>query len=1085
MDFINLFVRPPGDLLYYLAVFGIGQVALFMALGQRLRRRSERPPRIYLYATIGMVAAWAFLMVGALFALLTNQPSDAILPPMERMAQVISLLALGWAFLTADHDRFGRNGNTFVLALIGVVVFGYLITGLSWAGLYPQTDFNLTSFGATWTFVPAALCAFGILLTLAYFRDVTDSPLKLVAFIVLLLGYAATLVQIAQGTLIGDYAGPARLAFLAAMLLVLAIIYRMVINSLEQLSPITIARPMTVPQSAEPRAEGMNGTPERESALLIKALGLMLENATPENMPERIISAAVNTLKADIGAILVVPSAHYADLEYGVDRLMGRTLSGVSLNLDEQTTLANAIERRLQRAMMPDGNMDELRDLYTRLDIEPIGPAYFQPLVSGRELIAILLLALPYSGRALSDMEQELLRGVGIIAANLLKLSLAAREGRVQAEARAIEALTQGVPTEQIREDSALTAFTNMKAELEASRDQITQLSQQVTMLKLALDDERSRMAQSLEDTDESQAISQRIIALNDEQQRLMDERDQLAARLRDAETAMAGASTDSESAMRAVVEALGRERDELAAQRDTLEAELSSIREPGSGEGVNALQDLIQRMSAANEKTEQERDALSSRLTDMEAQLAALGVQGGAGWLAQLLGQLAENRPEISDEERDRQLAALQTEVTHLAGDREAMMKQRDKLRAERDELLTRQDSLRDVQARLMAEATAYEQELKEAYDEANTLRATIQQLANERSLFTQERDRLQAERQAFDTEREQLMARIEGDRDRLQQLGTDGVGALTRMIDDLTAQRSETERELHDARGKLAALEDRLNVLQIRAGAQPQQQQTSYKPDNPEVILSMVQELRTPMTSIVGYIDLLMNESAGILGEMQRKFLQRIASNVDRLTMMLDDLIRLTFLDSGRFVLEPEPVDMVELIEDAITNASNALREKGLTVHLNLDEEAPLVPADRDAMGQVVGQLLTNAYLASPAGTELFITARQHQMNRSTNGQREMGEYLLVSIEDRGGGIALEDQPRVFARRYKAENPLITGLGDTGVGLAIAKALVEAHGGEVWLETRQGIGSAFSFILPVRQEAEFLPQPSVMEGA
>ncbi len=77
-----------------------------------------------------------------------------------------------------------------------------------------------------------------------------------------------------------------------------------------------------------------------------------------------------------------------------------------------------------------------------------------------------------------------------------------------------------------------------------------------------------------------------------------------------------------------------------------------------------------------------------------------------------------------------------------------------------------------------------------------------------------------------------------------------------------------------------------------------------------------------------------------------------------------------------------------------------------------------------------------------------------------------------MFVSIEDRGGGIASEDQARVFARKYKAENPLIQGLGDTGVGLAIAKALVEAHGGEIWLETQPGVGSAFNFTLPLEAD-------------
>ncbi len=201
-----------------------------------------------------------------------------------------------------------------------------------------------------------------------------------------------------------------------------------------------------------------------------------------------------------------------------------------------------------------------------------------------------------------------------------------------------------------------------------------------------------------------------------------------------------------------------------------------------------------------------------------------------------------------------------------------------------------------------------------------------------------------------------------------------------------------------------------------------------------------------------------------------MQRKFLQRVSANITRLASMIEDLARITFLDAGRFTLTPEPVDVISLIEDAITGASIQLREKGLTVQLDLDDNIAPIRADRDAISQIIGQLLTNAYLASPPGSEMTVTAR----TKANESGHQPPEMIVVSIGDRGGGIAPEDQARVFARKYKAENPLIQGLGDTGVGLAIAKALVEAHGGEIWLESRLGTGSTFSFTLPLETAPE-----------
>jgi signal transduction histidine kinase len=235
------------------------------------------------------------------------------------------------------------------------------------------------------------------------------------------------------------------------------------------------------------------------------------------------------------------------------------------------------------------------------------------------------------------------------------------------------------------------------------------------------------------------------------------------------------------------------------------------------------------------------------------------------------------------------------------------------------------------------------------------------------------------------------------------------------------------------------------------------------------------MVQELRTPLTSIVGYIDLLLDESAGILGEMQRKFLQRVAANVTRLTFMLEDLTRVTALDNSKFTLIPEPVDVVGLIEDAISNSTYEFREKGLTVHLNLDDNVPPIRADRDAISQIIGQLLTNAYLASPPDSPIVVTAHRQQVQLSQNDNlANPTDCLLISVEDRGGGITPDDIPRVFARKYKADNPLIAGLGDTGVGLSIAKTLVEAHNGGLWVETHENIGSIFYFALPIEPTME-----------
>jgi signal transduction histidine kinase/GAF domain-containing protein len=237
----------------------------------------------------------------------------------------------------------------------------------------------------------------------------------------------------------------------------------------------------------------------------------------------------------------------------------------------------------------------------------------------------------------------------------------------------------------------------------------------------------------------------------------------------------------------------------------------------------------------------------------------------------------------------------------------------------------------------------------------------------------------------------------------------------------------------------------------------------QVSYQA---ELVASLVQELRTPMTSIVGYTDLLLGESVGILGAMQSKFLQRIKANTERMSAKLNDLIEITAIDSGQLEIEPETVNIVSIIEEAIMNTAGQFRERGITVDMALDDDLPEIHADPDALNQTVSNLLSNACQASEVNTTVVVRASLQDTSDTAFGGPA---YLMVSVSDTGGGIAEQDRRRVFTRLYRADNPLIKGLGETGVGLSVAKTLVEAHGGRIWVESEEGVGSTFSLLLPL----------------
>jgi len=241
-------------------------------------------------------------------------------------------------------------------------------------------------------------------------------------------------------------------------------------------------------------------------------------------------------------------------------------------------------------------------------------------------------------------------------------------------------------------------------------------------------------------------------------------------------------------------------------------------------------------------------------------------------------------------------------------------------------------------------------------------------------------------------------------------------------------------------------------------------------------EVLVALIHELRTPMTSITGYTDLLLRESVGILGETQRQFLQRVKANIERMGGLLNDLVKITTMETGQASLSPEPVDLINIIEDAIMSLSAQFSERRLAVQMDMPSELPFVHADRDSLYQIVLHLLSNACQCSEPSTDILVRARLEEYDDQVDG---LPDYLFVSVTDTGGGIAPEDQRRVFQRLYRADNPLIVGLGDTGVGLSIAKALVEAQGGRIWVESKMGVGSAFSFILPLspKEDDDRLP--------
>ena len=272
------------------------------------------------------------------------------------------------------------------------------------------------------------------------------------------------------------------------------------------------------------------------------------------------------------------------------------------------------------------------------------------------------------------------------------------------------------------------------------------------------------------------------------------------------------------------------------------------------------------------------------------------------------------------------------------------------------------------------------------------------------------------------------------------------------------------QMESELRKALEEMAHMQNALADANIKIMELEKRPAAPITSEQVEVIASISQELRQPMSSIVGYTDLLTGESVGSLGALQHKFVERIKASTERIGGLVDDLIQITNLETGRMEFKPEPVDLDVIIDNAMAYTSTQIREKNITLRLDLTGTAPHIRTDRDALQQILIHLLQNATAAThPEGN---ITLRVQMQSEEDH------HFISIQVSDNGGGIASEDIPRVFARRYRAEHSLIEGLGDTGVGLSIAKALVEAQNGRIWVETEAGVGSTFSVLMPVLVE-------------
>ncbi|HOV78461.1 MAG TPA: ATP-binding protein [Bacillota bacterium] len=221
-------------------------------------------------------------------------------------------------------------------------------------------------------------------------------------------------------------------------------------------------------------------------------------------------------------------------------------------------------------------------------------------------------------------------------------------------------------------------------------------------------------------------------------------------------------------------------------------------------------------------------------------------------------------------------------------------------------------------------------------------------------------------------------------------------------------------------------------------------------------EFVANVSHELRTPLTSIKGFAETLID---GALEDPQvtRHFLEIINTETDRLSRLIDELLNLSRIESGKALPNLQSLKIRELVDKAVAILQPRAKKKNIAIELDIPDNLPMVQADSDMINQVLINLIENAVSYTQPGGLVNIRASVYE------------DQIRVEVQDNGIGIPPENLSRIFERFYRVDKARSRELGGTGLGLSIVKHIIEAHHGRVEVESKAGAGSTFSFNLPL----------------
>jgi len=226
---------------------------------------------------------------------------------------------------------------------------------------------------------------------------------------------------------------------------------------------------------------------------------------------------------------------------------------------------------------------------------------------------------------------------------------------------------------------------------------------------------------------------------------------------------------------------------------------------------------------------------------------------------------------------------------------------------------------------------------------------------------------------------------------------------------------------------------------------------------------------ELRTPLATIKNAVQLVLKGKAGEVNDTQANFLIMAEKNINRLTNILNDLLDLSKIEAGKMGMKLEELDLRVSIDFVLSSLKSQADGKSIHLKMEVPKDLPFAYGDREKVEQMLINLIGNAIKFTPEGGKVFVSARLLDKTKNAVG---------ISVQDTGIGIREDQLGKVFEKFHQVGRPLHHSASGTGLGLAITKGLVEAHQGQIWVESELGKGSTFTFTLPLSKGETGEPQ-------